>query len=76
MRTNEQVRALLERLPEDVTLEGVQHHLYVAQTAARGEAAALQWFHRILAPFGDLSVGFRHDGPFDYVKPSSGGLAS
>ncbi|MBA2356116.1 MAG: hypothetical protein H0V80_15815 [Acidobacteria bacterium] len=38
MTTKDQVRALLERLPDDVTLEDVQYHLYVAQAVERGEA--------------------------------------
>lgn len=37
MTTKEQVRALLERLPDDVSLEDVQYHLYVAQAVERGE---------------------------------------
>ena len=32
------VRALLDRLPEDCTLDEVQYHLYVVQAVARGEA--------------------------------------
>ena len=38
MTTKEQVRALLERLPDDVTLEDVQYHLYIAQSVERGDA--------------------------------------
>ena len=40
MTTKDQVRALLDRLPEDCTLEDVQYHLYVVQAAARGDADA------------------------------------
>ncbi len=32
------VRALLDRLPNDCTLDDVLYHLYVIQAAARGEA--------------------------------------
>jgi predicted transcriptional regulator len=40
MTTKDQVRALLDRLPEDCTLDDVQYHLYVVQAVARGEADA------------------------------------
>jgi predicted transcriptional regulator len=40
MTTKDKVRALLDRLPEDCTLEDVQYHLYVVQAVARGEADA------------------------------------
>ena len=32
------VRALLDRLPDDCSLDDVQYHLYVVQAGARGEA--------------------------------------
>ena len=38
MTTKEKVRALLDRLPDDCTLDDVQYHLYVTQAIARGEA--------------------------------------
>jgi predicted transcriptional regulator len=38
MTAKESVRALLDRLPEDCTLDEVQYHLYVVQAVARGEA--------------------------------------
>jgi hypothetical protein len=38
MTTKDTVRALLDRLPDDCTLEDVQYHLYVAQAVARGVA--------------------------------------
>ena len=38
MTAKESVRALLEHLPEDCTLEEVQYHLYVVQAIAQGEA--------------------------------------
>ncbi len=38
MTTKDTVRALLDRLPEDCTLDDVQYHLYVVQAVARGEA--------------------------------------
>ncbi|MND08893.1 hypothetical protein D3C83_318340 [compost metagenome] len=38
MTTKEQVRALLDRLPEDCTLDDVQYHLYVVQAVERGDA--------------------------------------
>jgi predicted transcriptional regulator len=38
MTTKDKVRALLERLPEDCSLDDVQYHLYVLQAVARGEA--------------------------------------
>ena len=36
MTTKETVRALLERLPDDCSLEDVQYHLYVVQAVERG----------------------------------------
>jgi predicted transcriptional regulator len=38
MTAKETVRALLERLPDDCSLEDVQYHLYVVQALERGEA--------------------------------------
>jgi len=38
MSTKEAVRALLDRLPDDCTLDDVQYHLYVTQAIARGDA--------------------------------------
>lgn len=38
MTTKETVRALLDRLPDDCSLEDVLYHLYVVQAVARGEA--------------------------------------
>lgn len=38
MTTKEQVRALLDRLPDECSLDDVQYHLYVLQAVARGEA--------------------------------------
>lgn len=35
--TKDKVRALLERLPEECSLNDVQYHLYVLQAAVRGE---------------------------------------
>jgi predicted transcriptional regulator len=32
------VRALLDRLPDDCSLDDVQYHLYVVQAVVRGEA--------------------------------------
>jgi predicted transcriptional regulator len=32
------VRALLDRLPDDCSLDEVQYHLYVVQAVAQGEA--------------------------------------
>jgi len=40
MTTKDRVRALLDRLPEDCTLDDVQYPLYVVQAVARGEADA------------------------------------
>lgn len=36
MTAKETVRALLDRLPEDCTLDDVQYHLYVMQAVRRG----------------------------------------
>jgi len=36
--TKETVRALLDRLPDDCTLDDVQYHLYVIQAVERGMA--------------------------------------
>lgn len=33
------VRSLLERLPDDITMEDVRYHLYVLETAQRGSTA-------------------------------------
>jgi predicted transcriptional regulator len=38
MTTKDRVRALLDRLPEDCTLDDVQYHLYVVQAVERGDA--------------------------------------
>jgi predicted transcriptional regulator len=38
MTAKDTVRALLERLPDECTLDDVQYHLYVLQAIARGEA--------------------------------------
>ena len=38
MTAKDSVRALLDRLPEDCSLDEVQYHLYVVQAVARGEA--------------------------------------
>jgi predicted transcriptional regulator len=40
MTTKETVRALLDRLPDDCSLDDVLYHLYVVQAVARGEADA------------------------------------
>ena len=34
--TKEQLRELIERLPDDCTVEDVQYHLYVQQKVERG----------------------------------------
>ena len=34
--TKEEVQSLLQRLPEDCTLEDVQYHLYVVEKVQRG----------------------------------------
>ena len=39
LATKDAVRALLDRLPGDCTLEDVLYHLYVVHAVARGEAA-------------------------------------
>ena len=38
MTDKDKVRALLDRLPDDCSLDDVQYHLYVVQAAAGGEA--------------------------------------
>jgi hypothetical protein len=38
MTPKETVRELLDRLPDDCSLEDVQYHLYVVQAAGRGMA--------------------------------------
>ena len=38
METKETVRSLLERLPDDCTIEDVLYHLYVLQEVERGRA--------------------------------------
>jgi predicted transcriptional regulator len=38
MTAKDTVRALLDRLPDDCSLDEVQYHLYVVQAVARGDA--------------------------------------
>ena len=38
METKDTVRALLERLPDDCTLDDVLYHLYVVQAVEQGRA--------------------------------------
>lgn len=38
MTAKDRVRALLDRLPDDCSLDEVQYHLYVVQAVERGEA--------------------------------------
>ena len=38
MTTKDTVKALLERLPDDCSLDDVLYHLYVVQAVARGDA--------------------------------------
>ena len=38
MTVKDSVRALLDRLPDDCSLDDVLYHLYVMQAVARGEA--------------------------------------
>ena len=40
LQTKEQVQQILQRLPENCTLEDVQHELYVIQKVRRGLEAA------------------------------------
>jgi hypothetical protein len=40
MTTKETVRALLDRPPDDCSLDDVLYHLYVVQAVARGETDA------------------------------------
>ena len=40
MRTKQRVRDILERLPDDCTIEDVLYHLYVVQKIERGLADA------------------------------------
>ena len=37
MPTKDAVRALLDRLPDDYSLDDVRYHLYVVRTVARGQ---------------------------------------
>ncbi|MGE0393961.1 MAG: hypothetical protein AB7I25_09525 [Vicinamibacterales bacterium] len=37
MTTKDTVRALLDRLPDECSLEDVQYHLYVVQAVEKGE---------------------------------------
>lgn len=38
--TKDEVRRLLQKLPEDCTIEDVQYHLYVLEKVRRGEERA------------------------------------
>ncbi len=40
MEAKEAVRALLERLPDDCSVEDILYHLYVLQAVERGQADA------------------------------------
>ena len=40
MKTKQTVRALLDRLPDDCSVEDVLYHLYVLQVLERGQADA------------------------------------
>ena len=40
MRAKQAVRELLDRLPDDCSLEDVQYHLYILQSIERGQADA------------------------------------
>ncbi len=40
METKQTVRALLDRLPDDCSVEDVLYHLYVLQAVQRGQADA------------------------------------
>jgi predicted transcriptional regulator len=40
MTAKDTVRQLLDRLPDDCSLDDVQYHLYVVQAVARGDADA------------------------------------
>ena len=40
MRVKQSVQALLDRLPDDCSLDEVQYHLYVLQSIERGQADA------------------------------------
>ena len=40
METKETVRALLDRLPDDCSVEDVLYHLYILQAVERGQADA------------------------------------
>lgn len=42
MSTKDTVRALLDRLPDDCTLDDVVYHLYVIQSVERGLADAAE----------------------------------
>ncbi len=56
MTAKDEVRELLERLPEDVTLEDIQYHIYVRQkiqnsleAAARGEVISQAEMEKYMA---------------------------
>ena len=36
----EEIRGILDRLPDDASFEDIQYHIYVCQKVARGEADA------------------------------------
>lgn len=40
MQVKQSVQALLDRLPDDCSLDDVQYHLYVLQSIERGQADA------------------------------------
>ncbi len=40
MHVKQSVQALLDRLPDDCSLDDVQYHLYVLQSIERGQADA------------------------------------
>ena len=54
------VRALLERLPGDCSLDDVLCHLYVVQAVSRGMADAEGWR---LVPHEEVAAHLRRRGP-------------
>jgi hypothetical protein len=56
METKETVRALLDRLPDDCTIEDVLYHLYVIERVGRGLEEADRGE---LVPHEDVEEGLR-----------------
>lgn len=58
-RAKDEVKSLLDKLPDDCTLEDIQYHLYVAEKvqrgSQRGEKESVMSQDEVERKFGDLT---------------------